>query len=225
MTNSVVIKGIQSGIIIVLDGEMPYEELRNDIIEKFKSSKCFLGKADIAVSFEGRDLSNEQLRDIVEIIHTNTDLNIVCVLSDDPIREARFQKSIEDKLLELSQNTGIFHKGSIRNGQTMDVETGVIILGDVCEGGCVNSKGNVIVLGSISGSVCAGINGNSRAFVVAMNMKSTSIKIAEYTYYSGNTKNHKLSLSKKRPEIAYVTNGKIYIEEITKESIHEIRIQ
>lgn len=225
MTNSIVIKGIQSGIIIVLDGELPYDELRKDIVEKFKSSKNFLGKADIAVSFEGRELSNEQLRDIVEIIHTNTDLNIICVLSDDPIREARFQKSIEDKLMELSQNTGIFHKGSVRSGQTLNVETGVIILGDICEGGTVNSKGNVIVLGTLAGSVCAGTNGNSHAFVLAMQIKSTSIKIAEYTYYSANTKNHKLSLNKKKPELAYVTNGKIYLEEVSKEAIHEIRIQ
>ena len=37
----------------------------------FVESAKFLGKADIGISFEGRKLKNEQIREILEIINDN----------------------------------------------------------------------------------------------------------------------------------------------------------
>lgn len=224
MNNSVVIKGIQSGLIIVLDPEPDYTELRNDIVNKFSSSADFLGEADIAISFEGRELSNDEIRDIIEIIHDTTRLNVVCVLTDDPIKEALYEKSIEDKLMELSENTAVFHKGTLRSGQTMEVESGIIILGDVNSEAKISARGNIIVLGSLAGTAIAGTDGNESAFIVALDMKPMLLSIADYSYSSASTRTHKLSFFRKKPEIAFVLNSKLCVEEITKDIIHELRI-
>lgn len=227
MNNTVVIKGFQSGLIIVLDDKPEYSILRNDIIDKFSSSSAFLGKADVAVTFEGRELTNEQMQDIIGIIHDNTNLNVVCVLSDDPIKEAHFQDCIEEKLLELSHNTATYYKGSIRSGQKLDFGAGIIILGDVNQGASVTARGNIIVIGSLFGSVTAGSNKNNKAFVVALDMKPEKISVGEYTYLPPASKSRKLNITskKKQPEIAYVDLGEIKLREITKEVIHELRIQ
>ena len=76
MDNTVIIKGMQSGIVVMLDKEKKFEELKEDIIKKFKESAKFLGKADIGLSLEGRKLSSEEIKDILEIISEHTELNV-----------------------------------------------------------------------------------------------------------------------------------------------------
>ena len=42
--------------------------------------------------FEGRSLTNEEQRDILDIIGNNTDMQIVCVIDNDPDKEEVFRK-------------------------------------------------------------------------------------------------------------------------------------
>ena len=53
MREPVNIKGTKSGIILVLDPDMDYEELKEAIKEKFITSQKFFGDAMIALTFEG----------------------------------------------------------------------------------------------------------------------------------------------------------------------------
>ena len=56
----VVIKGNKSGIRIVLDDALPFPEILEEVGKKFKESSDFLGEAQVAVSFDGRILTEEQ---------------------------------------------------------------------------------------------------------------------------------------------------------------------
>src|SRR5690606_8337210 len=105
----------------------------------------------MAISFEGRSLTNEEQRDILDIIGNNTDMQIVCVIDNDPDKEEVFRKTLEQKLMELENNTGQFYKGILRSGASLEFETSVVIIGDVNHGARVVSKGNIIVLGSLKG--------------------------------------------------------------------------
>ena len=62
MKNSVVIKGNKYGIIVVLDKELPFEELKEEIAAKFRDSAKFLGEASMGITFHGRDLSDEEMQ-------------------------------------------------------------------------------------------------------------------------------------------------------------------
>ena len=77
--SSVVIKGTKSGIILVLDDTIDFESLKLQVAEKFYQSADFLGNATIALSFEGRDLTEEEQKQVLDIIHDNSNLNIVCI--------------------------------------------------------------------------------------------------------------------------------------------------
>ena len=154
MDGTVVIKGFKAGIILVLNPDASYETLKKDIADKFKASAAFFGEAAKAVSFKGRDLTDEQKMEIVDIIQANCSLSILCIMEDDPETEAAFQKTIERKIMEQDySNTGQFYKGNLRSGQVLDVETSIIIIGDIKPGAKVISKGNVIILGSLKGNV------------------------------------------------------------------------
>ncbi len=115
----------------------------------------------------------------MDIIGNNTDMQIVCVIDNDPDKEEVFRKTLEQKLMELENNTGQFYKGILRSGASLEFETSVVIIGDVNHGARVVSKGNIIVLGSLKGTAFAGACGNTNSFVVALDMRPTQIRIAD----------------------------------------------
>ena len=56
MSDTVVMKGTKSGIILVLDKDTDYEKLKQDVAAKFKASAAFLGEAQKAITFQGKKL-------------------------------------------------------------------------------------------------------------------------------------------------------------------------
>ena len=66
MDNSVIIKGSNSGITVFLDSEMAFEDLLESVSEKFKSASKFFNNANMAISFDGRDLSAEEEKRILK---------------------------------------------------------------------------------------------------------------------------------------------------------------
>jgi septum site-determining protein MinC len=221
MNNSVIIKGNKYGIIVVLNPDLPFEELKLEITEKFKESSKFFENAKMAISFEGRKLSNEEQREVLGIIGENTDMHIVCVMENDPVIEDTFKKTVEQKLLELNNNTGQFYKGILRSGASLEFETSVIIIGDVNHGARVVSKGNIIVLGALKGNAFAGATGNTNSFVVALDMSPTQIRIAD-TIARAPDKPQKQEV--KEAKIAFLEDGNIYIEPLNKNVLPDISL-
>ena len=228
MKNTVMIKGTKSGIILVLDEQAAWETLKQEVAEKFKTSAAFLGDAQKAISFQGRSLTTKEQEEILEIIQDNCDLQIMCVLVDDPQKEQAFAQALERQvpttqdLMQSENSTGFFFKGNLRSGQVLDVETSIIILGDVNAGAKVISKGNVIILGSLKGNVFAGSAGNVDAFVVALDMNPVQIRIADTIARSPDEPKKKEKV--KETKIAFWEDGNIYIEPLDKDIIGDIRL-
>ena len=223
MNNSVVIKGNKYGIVVVMDDTVPFDELKENLLDKFKSAAKFFDKANMAVSFEGRKLSPKEERECLDIISENSDLNIVCVIDNDELREKYFKKAVEDKLEELSSHTGQFYKGTLRSGQMLESDSSLIILGDVNPGAKVIAKGNVIILGALKGNVYAGAGGNEDSFVVALFMATIQIRIGD-TIARSNDSARKNKMLSKDAMIAFVEDGNIYIEKLDKDTLGDIRL-
>lgn len=221
VNNSVIIKGNKFGIIVVLSSDVNFEDLKVQIADKFKESSKFFEKAKMAISFEGRTLTNEEQKDILDIIGKNTDMQIVCVIDNDPKTEELFKKTLEEKLMELENNTGQFYKGILRSGAALEFENSVVIIGDVNNGAKVVSKGNIIVLGSLKGNAFAGATGNTNSFVVALDMSPTQIRIADTIARSPDKP---VKDAVKEAKIAFLEDGNIYIEPLNKNVLNDIRL-
>jgi septum site-determining protein MinC len=221
MNNSVIIKGNKYGIIVVLSPEVPFEDLKLLVAEKFRESSKFFENAKMAISFEGRKLTNEEQKDILDIIYQNTDMHIVCVMENDPETEEKFRMTLEQKLMELSNNTGQFYKGILRSGASLEFETSVIIIGDVNHGARVVSKGNIIILGALKGTAFAGATGNTNSFVVALDMNPTQIRIADTIARSPDKP---VKDEVKEAKIAFLEEGNIYIEPLNKNILQDISL-
>ena len=63
---------------------MEFSELKKQIVEKIKELSKFLGSAQMAISFEGRTLTEEQQREVLDIIAEYSDLHVICVVENNP---------------------------------------------------------------------------------------------------------------------------------------------
>ena len=239
MKNIVKITGSKSGIILKLDPEAEWEQIKKKVAEKFQSTADFWGDAQKAIAFQGRELNDDQQDEIVKIIQENCRLRIVCVLDEDPDREAAFAQAVKTggrnskaeaaeqtaaNLMQTDNGTGFFFKGNLRSGQVLDVETSIIILGDVNNGAKVISTGNVIILGALKGNVFAGSAGNVDAFVIALDMKPVQIRIADTIARSPDEDKKGRGKKEKETRIAFWEDGNIYIEPLDKDVMSDIRL-
>ena len=222
MKEPVNIKGTKSGIILVLDPDIDYEELKEAIKEKFITSQKFFGDAMIALTFEGRKLSDDEKFEIANLINDNTDMNVICITEDCPEKEAFIKQALDERIQALEANTGRFYKGTLRNGQVIDFETSVIVLGDINAGAQVVSKGSIVILGSLHGNAFAGAGGSKNAFVAALNMNPTQIRIGD-SIARAQDSNGKMPKNT-GPMIAFHENGNIYIEPISREALNDINL-
>lgn len=232
MKNPVVIKSNRYGIVVILDKEMEFKELLEAVVEKFKESGDFFKGSQTAVAFEGRELSLSEEEELVEAITSNSKLEIACIVDQDEKREEHFRKTIEEKMAQVAEpegDGGQFYRGTLRSGQSLEAESSIIILGDVNPGANVIAAGNVVVLGSLKGTVYAGGSGDSHCFVVALDMDPMQIRIADVIARCSddsvrNTKRYKRKskTAVMEPQIAFVEDGSIYIESITKDILKDI---
>lgn len=180
MHSTVVIKGSSSGMTVILDPLVPFEELVEDVGYKFRESARFWGSAQMTLTLEGRSLSPGEEFQIVRAITDNSQIDVLCLLDTDANRIARCEKALTERLMELSSQTGQFYKGNLIRGDCLESEASVIIIGDVEPGAKVIAKGNIIVLGTLQGTACAGAAGNEEAVVVAFEMAPMQLRIAGY---------------------------------------------
>ena len=183
----------------------------------------------MAVCFQGRGLSLEEEMELVETISGNCQIRIVSIIDENEELEAQMQRALEEKEKKpadlMNLQDGRFYKGTLRSGQVLESETSVIILGDVNPGARVISKGNVIVLGTLKGNIFVGAAGNEAAFVAALSMDPMQIRIGDViARCSDGTSVKKKKKVDNTPKIAYVEDGNIYIEPITKEVLNDIRL-
>lgn len=267
MKNKIIIKGNKYGITIVMDKELPFTELLDQLKLRLENAEKFFDDSkQIAVAFEGRDLSNDELDSILDVIRENSHLNIQYVIDDKGDNEELFHKiydynadnataAVPQNPVELTVNdesanqapeypdynnqdssnidddsptipsSGMFYKGTLRSGQTLEADDSIVIIGDVNPGASVIAGGNIVIIGSLTGSVQAGAKGNRNSFVMALSMNPIQIQIADIIARSADRRERReRKNSKKEAMIATVMDNHIYMENISKTAINDIII-
>lgn len=219
MSSSVKIRGSKHGINVKLDSGASYEEIKKDTASEFKSAENFLGEEKMAVSFEGQYLTEQQQEELVNIIHQNCKVHIICIMDQNSEMEKRFQKAVQESVQEFDTSTGQFYKGHLRSGQVLEFEQSVIVIGDVNPGASIISKGNIIILGSLRGTAYAGASGKKNCFIVAMDMQPIQLRIADVFIRASNS-----GKSASEPRIAFAEGENIYIEPVSKSVLNDITL-
>ncbi len=227
----VIIKSNRYGMTVRLRPDLPFPELLEAVADKFRASAQFFRDAVIAVTFQGRDLTAEEERLLVDTIMASSELQIACVTDGNPEREETFRLALEKaRAKEKAQLeaeaanvcNGQFFRGHLLSGDKLEFPHSVVLLGDVQPGASITSRGNVVVLGSCRGNVYAGADGNRACYVAALVMKPIQIRIADKMARSAITKRSDSAYYALDPKIAFIKDDHIYVKSLVRSTLNEI---
>ena len=216
--SNIIFKGRRDGITIMLDDSIPFDALKDAMVQKMSGAKQFFSAANTNVSFKGRALTDEEEDALLDIIVKNSGMDITYAKSETGqtlISSQTEQIDVTQKAvvnLVQSDNMTHFRKGSLRSGQSIRYAGSVVLMGDVNPGAEIVAEGNVVVLGAIKGMVHAGCSGNRECYVSSFDMRPTQMRIADLITYVPKEMQTKRTRTKTVPTYAYISEGQIYIE-------------
>ena len=227
MKQSVIIKSFPNGIVLHLSEADTFEEILQETAIRFRESRDFFKDAKMALSIKGRKLTEEEENTLLNIISENSDIHILCLVSDDEDTDRMFIKAISETDFSEDGNgnsAGQFYKGTLKNGEVLETEYSIVILGDVYPGSAIISARDIIVLGGLYGEAYAGGNGSDGHYVAALEMSPEKLKIGDFKYKTSEKQSKWPIKPKIQPKIAYVIDGRVMMEPITKELLNGLPI-
>ena len=211
-------KGSKKGIIVNVKREATFDEVKSNIINKLESSIGFFNGAKIC-SINCDYLSDIQIMMLKDDISSRFDVEFI---EEIPIKK---QKSFKTKYVNnLRSGENIEFDGDIivmtdmKSGSQVSSTCNVVVMGDVSSGARVVANGNVIVMGSVLGFIHAGANGNENAYAVAGNLNPKVLQIAKNNAEAPDEENYENN-KQNGPEIAFVSNGTMVIENYLPKTI------
>lgn len=193
---NVIIKGTKDGLILHLDDDCSFQELKNELDEKLSANErenenCPL----IPVKLETgnrflSEIQQEELKNLVRqkknLVVDEIESNVITISEAEKIRK-------ENEIVSVAR--------IIRSGQILEVPGDLLLIGDVNPGGAVIAGGNIFIMGALRGIAHAGCFGNKQAVISASVMKPSQLRISDCINRSPD---HVLNEEKHEMECAYI---------------------
>ncbi len=192
------LKGTREGFKIVVSAIAKGEDILPELKEKLEGAKeLFSAKPELNVIIEGITLTFKEKVDIQKCIHDVFGENVLII-------------SEQQKKTVIAPET-IFYTGTVRSGMNLKSEGHLVVKGDVNPGAEISASGNIVVLGALKGIVHAGTGGDRSAYVAALQLSPTQIRIADIITRAPDD-----AVETTAPEYAYIKDDRIYIDDIVK---------
>ena len=220
--SSFVIKSFQNGINLRMNPDVDFEQLIQEIGEKFQSSRAFFGSASVALSIEGRSLNAEEEMAILKVIQENSDLNVMCIIGKDDALNNNFIKAIQT--LQNKLPTGNYmqvYGGTVKDNDVFETEESILVLGDVNPGCSITSSKNIIILGGLYGEAYAGKESGGEAYIIALEMEPTSLMVGDFKYKPMKKPKWRIQ-PKLQPKVAVVRENNVELLPLTKEILENL---
>nr|WP_172370169.1 septum site-determining protein MinC [Sporosarcina jiandibaonis] len=166
----VAIKGTKDGLVLRLDDKCAYSDLLAELRNKVAEDGLD-GLAEVRVDTGNRYCNENDLREIMNIIHGSPNLRVSKIQSDVITME-----ECNTRIQEKQSETFI---GIVRSGQVVKADGDLVVIGDVNPNGRVVAAGSIYVLGRLKGIAHAGAKGNRDAVIAASWLEATHLLIAE----------------------------------------------
>ncbi|HBR04083.1 MAG TPA: septum site-determining protein MinC [Ruminiclostridium sp.] len=215
----VVFKGNSEGLVIVIPEEYEFEQARKEIDNKVSNAARFFMGAKIKVTYRGMNLTPVQEEALKDIMDEKSGAVIESFSKDEEPKPNQFAARVVQpkpvpgrRLLFAGVDEGNckFVRSTVRSGMRIEYDGNVVVIGDVNPGGEIVATGNVVVLGTLRGMVHAGADGNREAFIYALSLRPTQIRIAEVIARMPEDEPESGTL---RPELATVKDNSIVVEQ------------
>lgn len=208
-------KGNRNGLFIYCDEKAPWEEVVQDFQTRLggKDGDFFKG-ANVIFDAENRYLSANQVKHIWEIMQSNG-LKVKSIMTGNKkdMQLNTLDKHVREKNLSnddlVSKLPTLSIKRNIRSGQSVVYNGNVIVFGDVNPGAEILAAGYVMIFGDMRGTVHAGATGDEKAWVAALRLQPTQLRIANFITRAPEEE-------PVEPELAQICDGMIVVNEMKK---------
>jgi len=184
------IKGLRDGLLITIgDGE--WAALEPALLEQIRSQQSFFQGARIALDVGSQILRVNELVALRDRL-SEQGISLWAVLSESPttektaqllglatrISKPRPEESRQFAVEDLGDATALYLNKTLRSGTRIEFPGHVVVFGDVNPGAEIIAEGNVLVWGRIRGMVHAGAKGDTSAYICALDLSPTQLRIA-----------------------------------------------
>ena len=185
------IKGLRDGLLITVgDGE--WAALEPALLEQIHAQESFFRGARIALDVGVRILRVNELVSLRDKF-SEQGISLWAVLSESPttektaqllglatrISKPRPEETRQFSFGDLDDETALFLSKTLRSGTRIEFPGHVVIFGDVNPGAEIVAEGNVLVWGRVRGMVHAGADGDTSAYICALDLSPTQLRIAD----------------------------------------------
>lgn len=219
MTPEIKIKGIRDGLLISV-GDGLWSEAQTSLLDQLQQRAGFIQGARITLEVGNHILHAAEMGKLRDHL-SEFGVTLYTVLSNSPITETsaqslglatRLSKPHPDRVarpLDTSVREGepgILVQRTLRSGYKLEYPGHVTIVGDVNPGAEVVASGSIIVWGRLRGVVHAGAEGDGQAFVCALYLAPTQLRIA------GQIAIPPKPTGTPQPEVASLREGQVIAE-------------
>lgn len=233
LENIVIFKGGRDGIVVILDENASFIDIKTVFIQKLQDAKSFFNGAKVSIRFKGKILTTQQREELIDLLSGQNILNISFIHDFEEDGTGKISATEDTQqpenwfANEISYDTSMtkYHIGMLRSGQSIEYPGSVVVLGDVNPGAIISAGGNVVILGSLKGTVHAGKDLKSyKPFVMAIGMYPVQIGIGNVIARSPDGVYKQKTNQKDATLIAYLSSEQIYIEPVDQKTVANMMI-
>ena len=223
---TVTIKGVQDGLLIVLDPNEEWRSVTAQLAARIDEKLDFFKGARTTVDLGERPVPKYDLSGLkallerrgltLNVVQSDRETTVQAAHALD-VRVGTSRKASPDGqgLLqsdvpispEESGTPGVSIKHTLRSGRSVTSPGHVVVYGDVNPGAEIIAAGDVFIWGKLRGNVHAGANGDESAIVCALQMMPTQLRIAGLIAVSPPDQRRNIG-----PEVAFIRNDQIIVE-------------
>lgn len=222
------LKGTGDGVKIYLSAEEEISLVMHALHDKLDEFRKFFGSGHCNIYIIGRELSKSDKMRLESVVKTMLPESTVNYGERKFFRTSKKEKEeekIEEKPAEpeptipvnqikevvthnFKSNRARLFEGVVRADKIVESDGHLVLMGNVEEGGKLIAVGNVIVMGEVLGEIEAGCMGNDSAYIAALDLSPSKIKIAGVALEPEKRPEDE----EIKPEKAYLINNEIKIE-------------
>ena len=184
------IKGLRDGLLITI-GDGDWAAVEPALLKQIHAQQSFFQGARVALDVGSQILRVNELVALRDKL-SEEGISLWAVLSESPttektaqllglatrISKPRPEESRQFTVEDLGDVTALFLSKTLRSGTRIEFPGHVVVFGDVNPGAEIVAEGNVLVWGRIRGMVHAGAKGDTSAYICALDLSPTQLRIA-----------------------------------------------
>jgi septum site-determining protein MinC len=188
---SIKIKGLRDGLLVTV-GEGEWADFEPALFEQIKTQQAFFQGARVALDVGTQILKVNDLVSLRDRL-SEQGISLWAVVSESPttektaqllglatrISKPRPEETRQFSVEDLGDETALFLSKTLRSGTRVEFPGHVVVIGDVNPGAEILAEGNVLVWGRVRGMIHAGFKGNRSAYICALDLSPTQLRIAD----------------------------------------------